>query len=304
MLFLFDPIPPASIEAMAQALLAPPPPHQSWLLVDGALVEPQHLQPALRFLGWASHHALEFTPLVAYGERGLLLVALPQEAEKLTSGLQRLIGTAPSAPAWSCFASTQPLPVLQQCFAYLAQAQHDLLKVHCRVADIRVLPVLLAQLSDAQRQRITTSITHWHWFHREEGGLQTWKAPSPMHEAVDPLPHLQINDSQFAAMLDAAEPDGIFLQLQEVLPALVPKQHRGRFYSSLLRILQTATQLQLQGNPDRLQFVVLSLGFGEHFHKHPQLQDTWKAVQQGQSFTALKNAWSDALWDTLEQKKS
>lgn len=303
--FATDPIDPVHLAHAVQAMAdARPSSFGLWLLIDAALLDPARLASVLRRNGWTHVNALAHTPLAAYGAQGPQLLELPPDDEVRAEGLRRLATIDPAAPAFSWLASSHSVADLQACFGYLAQARHDGLKLHCRMGDARVLPTLLATLAEPQTRRVAQAIAQWQWFNRSGASVGNWLAVVGEEGAADAGDHLELDATQFAALLDSSEADGIFAQLLETVSQLVPQSGRAAFHQRLHRALEVATHLHVVGNPDRLQFVVLSLTCGDNFYQHPDLSDTWKAVAQGTSLSSLMKGWSDELWKALEGKAS
>ncbi|WP_341890729.1 DUF4123 domain-containing protein [Variovorax sp. YR752] len=304
--FATDPIEPIHLAHAVQAMAdAQPSSIGLWLLIDAALLDPARLASVLRRNGWPHVNALANTPLEAYGAQGPQLLELPRDDDEVRAeGLRRLAMIDPAAPAFSWLASRHSVADLQACFGYLAQARHDGLKLHCRMGDVRVLPTLLATLTEPQTRRVAQTIAQWQWFDRSGTTVGNWLAAAGEEGAADAGDHLELDASQFAALLDASEADGIFAQLLETVSQLVPQTGRAVFHQRLQCALEAATRLHVAGNPDRLQFVVLSLTCGDNFYQHPDLSDTWKAVAQGTSLSSLMKGWSDELWKALEGKAS
>lgn len=299
--FATDPIDPSRFSQAVQEFVNAQPSLGAWLLIDAALLDSNRLESALNRTGWPHVNALATTPLAAYGARGPQLLEIPKNDAMPAEGVRRLASIGSGAPAFSWLVSNQSLEQLQACFGYLAQARQDDLKLHCRMSDTRVLPSLLATLSEPQTQRVAQVVSQWQWLNRD-GTIGNWLAPPLDDSVADTNDHLELDASQFASLLDAAEADGIFAQLLETVSQLVPRSGRALFHRQLRRTLEIATGLHVAGNPDRLQFVVLSLTCGEDFYKHPILADTWQAVAQGTSLTALMKNWSEDLWNVLESR--
>lgn len=122
------------------------------------------------------------------------------------------------------------------------------------MGDTRVLPSLLATLSDSQTRRAAQAIGQWQWFNRD-GTIGNWLAPALDDGVADTADHLELDALQFASLLDAAEAeaeaeaDGIFAQLLETVSQLVPRTGRALFHRQLQRTLEIATGLHVAGNP-------------------------------------------------------
>jgi len=105
-------------------------------------------------------------------------------------------------------------------------------------------------------------------------------------------------------MLASSEPDTMFDLLLENTPELVPAKGRGYFRDRLSRILHSADTRSVEIPQDRLQFLILGLGFGEAFHNNEDLQTTWHAIAAKQTtlLDSMKN-WDDDFWKRLETKE-
>lgn len=298
--FATDPVPTDNLAQVAQSMAAAGSRMQAWLLIDAALVEPNRLASAIHRSGWQAVNALESTPLAGYGARAPQLVQVFGDSNVISANVRRINLISPDAPALSWIFSEKSVDQIQACAGYLAQAEHDGLRLHCRIADTRVLPALLSSLSGAQSRRVGQCVSQWHWLCRD-GSIDSWCAPvAGEGEGVDQRDHIELDSGQFASLLDVAEADAIFAQLLETVSQLVPRHNRSLFHARLQRQLHAATRLNVFGNSDRLQFVVLSLTCGDQFHQHPDLAKTWQAVTKGASLVDQMKGWTTVIWDALE----
>jgi Domain of unknown function (DUF4123) len=278
-----------------------------WLLADTALLNGTRFRELISSLRWAVSNVLQGSLLEAFGAHAPHLVALPTETNSVIAGLERIVSLDPLSPAFSLIKSAASRTQLSRLTDYLAQARIDGdLLVHCRFADARVLPQLLQGLSVEQRSRVSVDITAWSWLDHL-GTIQNWNAgdgATPDSAEPDSSPHLELDKSQFGAMLDASEPDTTFSLLMDNTPELVPSHGRGQFRDHLSQILARASMRCLVAPNDRLQFVILSLGCGDAFHDHRALQATWLAIaQRGATLVDEMKGWSDELWDQLQNRK-
>lgn len=275
-----------------------------WLLLDAALLDERALRNVTAVIAMSS--ALSGSPLVAYGSRAPRVALLPSDPDRAADIAKRLIALDPRAPAVSVLRSASTEDELIGLFAYLAQATVDGdLPVHCRFADSRVLPGLLPRLSPSQQARLTRAVSRWTWIDHL-GQSASWQPPVAA-EAVDAdaEPHLKLSMSQVDAILAESEPDTIFALLLDTTPELVPDDRRGAFRDRLSRILVSAATLSVELPNDRLQYVILALGFGETFHQEPELQSTWQALARKQTtLQAAMQTWDDAFWDRLEARRA
>jgi hypothetical protein len=291
-----------------QRLLALHPPRTDatlWALVDMALLERRRVAMVARAQGWSLSNALQGTPLEAYGEHAPVWIALSGATPAETAGLTRLLVSTPCAPAISLVTCHGGLQALSSLSAYLARARigGDML-THCRFADTRVLPSLLARLTASQQARVGQAVATWAWIDHL-GEARAWHAAAGTNGAApaDASEHLELDATQFAAMLDASEPDTMFSLLCEHTPELVPDERRGEFRDVLASILARADQRQLEAANDRLQFIVLSLSCRDGFDDDAGLEETWRGIAQRKTtLVEAMASWSDAQWDRLQAR--
>ena len=280
-----------------------------WLLVDAALLPSGAAARLSARLQLPLKNALEGSSLASFGEHAPQLLALPQEKQRRREVLERFVQLDSSAPAFSVIESSADASALTALCGELALATIDGdLRVHCRFADSRVLPNLLACLLPEQTQRIARVVQRWHWLDHmaashswqpnHSGGASNANAASVAAQSGET--GLVLNNAQFSAMLSALEPDTLFQLLLENTSELVPKAGRGAFRNQLQRILQRADTFKLVTPNDRLQFSILSLSCGEDFHVHAVLKPTWQAVAAGGTLEAEMKSWTDAIWDAIQ----
>jgi len=277
-----------------------------WLLVDAALVDEKRLQSLAASLNWDVSNVLQGSPLEPYGAHAPQLLALPMHIEPAKLGVLRLMALNPQAPAFSVIESAASPAELSRLCAYLAQVTiDDDLLVHCRFADVRVLSQLSRTLSPSQLLRVSTCIDAWYW-QDHLCTVQRWPpaVESTAMAQADASQHLSMDKMQFAAMLDASEPDTVFLLLLENTPELVPHTNRGQFRDRISYLLARADLRHLTSPNDRFQFAVLGLSCGDDFDEHPGLQATWSAIERGQTLVEAMKDWSETLWDQLQSGKT
>ena len=303
MVFANNALDAVEIHSLAAAL-SEASPAPDWALVDAAMLEAGKVRALGERTGCRVFPGYAGSGLSAYDDVGVLLLALPREARQRLDVIAQLLALATPATALSWMTSSADVTVLQALCGYLGMASVEGRKqpIHCRFADTRVLPVLLAELSVTQAERVNGCVERWMWADRNGQHVQ-WSAASSRSGAVaDTHDHLHLSIAQFRSLRAAAEPDAIFMMLYEQTPSLVPEaRERGEFHGHIARILQTASGFGVQDAKSRLQFVVLSLSCGEDFHALPELQPTWDGVRAGEFLLVDKMPlWSNALWERLE----
>ena len=278
-----------------------------WLLVDAALLDGKRFLALASSLSWSVSNAMKGSALEAFGAEAPHLVALPNDSGDAEKGLTRFLAIAPTSPAFSLLESSSSVADLTRLFGYLAQARIDGdLPLHCRFADSRVLPQLLHNLSPAQRSRVAADVSAWAWLDNL-GAVQAWRraAGNEPASSIDRASSLELDKLQFAAMLDASEPDTMFSLLIDNTPELVPSQGRGEFRDRLSKILGRASARHLVTPNDRLQFAILSLSCGDAFHEHADLQPTWFAIEeQDSTLVEQMKQWSDEFWARLQNREA
>lgn len=303
--FAIDP-PGSAAAALADWLAAPPPGHTAWLLVDASSYGPGTLAGLAKELGWTLQSAFGLRPLAVYGEHAPHLIALTPKDGALADRLARLV-QGRLVPAFSGFVSSASIDDLRALFTYLGHAHIDEDPLYCRFADTRVLPALLEVLIPAQSSRLTSIITEWRWVNHR-GTLDSWPRTTaasglPSADHGDQQRSIALSAAQYSHMLRAAEPDVMFAQLTDAVPSIVPATERGAFRDRIGEALDAADAREVDGNPDRLQFLTLALTCGDDFHEHPLLQDTWRAVHSGETtLSAAMQLWDSALWSALKDK--
>lgn len=312
MRFATDPRTPDMVDAWLKCLPSSSDPAPLWALMDTALVDANRVQSVLTHAGWTAHNALSTSVFASFGDVAPKLFEIPRLDAHAFATLARLQAIEPKAPAISLIrlapalakTPSDALNPLLQLFAYLSAARIDGdLDLHCRFADTRVLPHLLSALEAHQVLRLGQVVSAWHWLGRD--GAPVSYRVTAADGAADTNATLQLSAAQFAQVMDGNEADTTFVHLLETTPEVVPRtQGHAAFHARLVRMLQTANARALDQPLDRIQFVVLSLSFGESFHHNPLLQETWRSIAQDKArLTDLSASWSDATWDALEAAK-
>ncbi len=289
------------IEAIMQWMLRPSE-ARLWSLIDLALLDHAVVASFARRNGLPMTNAFARSDLAAFGDKAPYFLEMPDDEASQCSITGNLIQLAGNVTALSWLRSGASESALQNTFAYLGKVKIENRKmpIHCRFADTRVLPGLLDTLSAEQRERVASTIESWCWTDRQ-GALASWRLDTTKHGEKEEGPLLRLSKEQFRRMQREAEPDAIFLMLNQKTPEIVPRSGLGKFHARLRDFLVTANGFGVRDLKDRLQFVVLSLTCGEDFHATPELQPTWKSISEaGASLSKLMQDWSDDMWRRLD----
>jgi hypothetical protein len=272
-------------------------------LVDMALLSPDQRSRIMADDQWHPANGFEETALAAFGEYAPHLIPLSENPLHRSGQIDRLLDITQNIPAVSWVRSNSAEAALRGLFGYLGKAQMEQPRrpVHLRFADVRILGVLLTQLTLAQHARLSRNLESWGWIDRC-GAWQECQIDADSSDVADPDPAPYIHLSKHATRVisEAAEADIFFAQLDEKrLPDL---ECGSRFHTRLVNCLNTATALQLSSKADRFQFVLLCLEYGDDFHSCEQLRPTWECIRESErGLLELANEWPEDLWMELER---
>lgn len=281
-----------------------------WALVDAALLGASTFATAARHHQWPANNALANTPLEGFGEVAPHLISIHGSAHEREKQIKQLLRLTRGTSALSWLRSAYPLRALQMLFGYLAKAQvrGRARPIHLRFADTRILPSLLQTLSPSQQCRVVDIVEGWRWFDR----YGHFYGQFVQHDAVaavamDSEAYLHLSMEQFDQLLTDAEADGVFYKLTLKRPELVPPQHRAAFRQRLAASLSVASEMNLSTEQDRWLFVLLSLSYGDGFHRCEALVPTWEVIREhGAGLQEQMQGWSaetlKALTDFRERQ--
>lgn len=179
--------------------------------------------------------------------------------------------------------SELPAPALRAQLAHRVDAQlHDGEEVVLRYFDARVFEALLQALSPTQRIAWLSPAHRW-WYVDRAGLLQTCDGSPSMPEA-DPLTGmLQLDATQFAALLDATEPDQVANLLRQRVPEPFLRIEPPERHAFVSRHMQQARrEWHLESTNDLAIYCGLALLHGEDFAAQPAWQQALRYVKAGE----------------------
>jgi len=274
-----------------------------WFLLDGVMLKSGDLG-VLASSARQSRAILSKTQYtIDDDDFGPWLMQAPDEQSAQEQWLEKLIESCTGLPALNIIVTEHTADEIENTLATLITVSTtDKQSFYCRFADTRIIPVLIQALSVQQKEAAFATIKHWYFVNRSGYMEQAFSREDKQYASVFYTPlRLMLNEPQFVFMLEASEPDNIFSLLCELSPELVPEKKRGDFHVKLKRILAMAQTKQIIDIQDQLQFTMLALSFGEGFHQHEILQDTWEKLNaQTDKLGNLIAGWPDDIWQALE----
>jgi Domain of unknown function (DUF4123) len=266
-------------------------------LLDGSML-------SARDLNYLEHHGLDFQPALAgspfdsYELKGPLIQRLDvSRADHQHALLRRTDGI----PGLSFIATQKPRTELCERLIWLAKVDtDDGQSLHCRFADTRVLPGLLALLKPEQHNSLAAVMTEWAWVTRDAKlKSQPIRVVEARERIMDGEP-FRFDNKQFDALLTEAEPDMVFQMLVDEMPDALPDSPSHAIHQRLVRLLDAAHHHSILDLPDLFQYAVVGLATCDDFDLHPEIQDTWQQISnEGKRFRDLVMHWPDDVWEKL-----
>lgn len=180
--------------------------------------------------------------------------------------------------------SELPAAALHARLAHRTNARlHDGEEVVLRYFDARVFEALLPVLTPAQRAAWLEPARCW-WYVDRAGLLQGCDGSPGMPQAHDPLnPALQLDATQFGALLDGTEPDQVAYLLRQRVPEPFLRVEPPARHAFVLRQMQQARGAwQLASTQDFALYCALALLRGEDFALTPKWQRALQRVKAGE----------------------
>lgn len=137
--------------------------------------------------------------------------------------------------------------------------------------DTRILPALLALLLPAQRAAMLEGVQRLQYFDRY-GDLREWELEAPVDGGLPGLPPLRLDERQYAALLDACEPDVAIAQLRRVIPDEVRQVPYRSLYPFVAHHMQDTIAHGVDQVDDHVQYLLLALYTSGACRAHPAVQ--------------------------------
>ena len=285
---------PACVDAVASSAMSEV--CHPLILIDGAFDENFFDMPHWRR---STRHALyDSTALAALGKVGLWLMALEGGSETVAECLTAVHSQANGKPMWSLLISAVPGPVLAQHLRpYLLARTTDGLDWPVRWGDTRVLPNLLAALTDLERTQLMAPLRAWLHLDRH-GQLQSSSGLGQTEELLPLWRIWALDEARFHALADAGEADHILSRIDDVRPDLLRHDTPARLHQQVLACLEQADRGALDAAPDRQALVMLGLTLVPDFFRHPDFQKLLQRTRIGHGYADELNALPDEFWES------
>ena len=297
MFFAVNPWTPDVISRCVEGVTSTSPGKASFpfILIDGAFDEAFFDAPLWRH---STRYALyDQTALAALGKVGLWLVALKGDKETVVEYLTVLHARANGTPMWSLLVSSVAEDTLvQHLRPYLLARTNDGLDWPVRWGDTRVLPNLLAALTDVERTQLMTPLRAWHYLDRH-GEVQRLQGLGLTEAASIPWRIWALDDERFHALVDACEADHILSRIDDVRPDLLRHDTPARVHEQVQACLRQADRGALNAAPDRQALVMLGLTLVPKSFQHPAFQKLLQRTRAGHGYADELSALPDEFWE-------
>ncbi|MBE3023330.1 DUF4123 domain-containing protein [Janthinobacterium sp. GW458P] len=224
------------------------------------------------------------------------LMAAPSTGSEQAAWLQRLFSLCAGKPMLSIIASTLDIGQLEQHLRpYLIAITPDTVEWPVRWADTRILPALLAALTETQSAHLLSPIYRW-WSLRRDGSLVSWQGTAEAKPAPAEFDKFPLSDTAFASLVDIAEADAILANLHDVQPDLFHSGTPAECHARVARHLLVASASGIEAAGQRQHFSALALMLADDFTLHPAMASLLRRTRQGASYLSELDTLPDDFW--------
>lgn len=263
-------------------------------LVDGAFDEQFFSQRFRTSLERVSLY--QGTVLAALDTAAPYLLRGPADVGKEQAWLERLYEGCDGKPMLSVIASTVDIEAMARHLRpFLVAMTDDSLEWPVRWGDTRVLPNLIAALTETQRDQLLAPVHKW-WAADRDGELTSWSGMARTVAADPTFDKLPINDEAFALLVDDAEADAVLTQIEERQPDLLRGQSPAECYGKVKRHLMLASANGIEAAGARRHFSVLALMLKDDFSGHPEVERLFQKTRAGADYVKEVELLSPAFW--------
>lgn len=240
------------------------------------------------------------TALQQFGAAAPHLLTSPEGEGESLVWLTHLFASCGNKPMLSILASWLSADELvRHMRPYMIAMTHDTVEWPVRWGDTRVLPALLAALTESQRKHFLGPVARW-WSPARDGCLLRWNgiAEKPAPAGFEKLP---LSDEAFTTLVDAAEADSVLSGLYDSQPDLFYLDNPAECHSRIERHLEIASANGIQAAPARHHFGALALILVDGFVRHPAMAELLHRTRQGADYSREVAALPDEFWHAVER---
>lgn len=304
MYFAVNPWPKGASERLLSRLLAlreqAQVPVYSYILLDASF--DQNLPTVFPWRRQVEGTLYDDTRLAGLKAVAPYLLRLPDDSEKQLTWLNELAALCSRKPMLSLLCSAVPAEALIAHFRpYLQARTEDSLEWPVRWADTRVLPILIASLTTAERMYFMAPIHVWSCLDRS-GEMLEWSGdglPNPVPADVDCWP---LDDARFSHLLTEAEADAIIGALHDTHPDLFDELEPAIVHAIVKKSLPLANLYGLESAGSRQHLAMLALMLDDKFAEHPAMQAVLNKSREGGDYAVEIAALPAEFWQQTERK--
>lgn len=203
-----------------------------------------------------------------------LLVEYPEAAPppKLVTEIEALASSKPAVSFWWSALDLEALAQHFHAFHLVKVPEKGGREMLLRWYDTRILPELLSLMTPAQRAVFLDQVQQLHYYDRF-GERQEWLFTDAPLEGLPALPPLQLDDAQYARLLDACEPDVAIAQLRRVIPDEMCRLPYRVLHPFVALHMQDTVAHDVDQVDDHVQYLLLALYTSGGCRNHPAVQE-------------------------------
>ncbi len=235
------------------------------------------------------------------------LFELSDDPKTLAAQLRQFVALRGSRPMLTFLGSYRDIRALRghfQPFLYI-NVQEDL-KFLFRFADERVIQALIGVLSPEQESALWPGdLAVWSATRRD--GAPAWQPYSPDAQRSPMAGPLVLDDKQFDALMDAAEPDVIITNLSATDPDRFNKgkARPADVYGFIGKQLERARAHGIQDTPNLETYCLAAMAAGSRFDEHAEFgYAITQAARQPGALAGLLAAVADAAWQQAREART
>lgn len=304
MYFAVNPWPKGATECLLSRLQAlreqAQVPLYSYILLDASF--DQNLPAAFTWRRQVEGTLYDDTRLAGLKAVAPHLLRLPDGSEKQLTWLNELAALCSGKPMLSLLCSAVPAEALIAHFRpYLLARTEDSLEWPVRWADTRVLPILIASLTPAERTHFMAPIHAWSCLDRS-GEMLEWSGDGLPYPAPADFDCWSLDDARFSHLVAEAEADAIIGALHDTQPDLFDLQEPAANHASVKKNLAIASQFGIESASSRRHFAMLALMLNDEFSEHSAMQAVLKNIRDGADYGAEIASLPAEYWQQTERR--